>query len=90
MSPSAENKPTLTVEVLSLGSGGLIVENISSLQLLLADGSWLGIRPGHAPLVTATGDGELKYQQDDVEHTVMVKGGILTLKGDLVSILTTH
>lgn len=90
MSRLDEDGKTLTVEVLSLGSGGLRLENISSLQLLLADGSWLGLRPGHAPLVTATGDGELKYRQDGDEQTVQVKGGILTLRDDLVSILTTH
>ena len=90
MSRLDEDGKTLTVEVLSLGSGGMRLENISSLQLFLADGSWLGLRPGHAPLVTATGDGELKYRQDGDEQTVQVKGGILTLRDDLVSILTTH
>ena len=90
MSPSDDAEKRLKVEVLSLGSGGLILENISALQVLLADGSWLGVHPGHAPLVTATADGELKYRQDGEEITVLVRGGILTLKDDLVSILTTH
>ncbi|MCK9246173.1 MAG: hypothetical protein M0P11_04365 [Anaerolineaceae bacterium] len=90
MSSLDEQEKKLKVEVLSLGSGGMTLDNISSLQVLLADGSWLGIRPGHAPLVTATGDGELRYRQDDREQTVQVKGGILTLANDLVSILTTH
>lgn len=90
MGRSDEEKKKLKIEVLSLGSGGMTLEDISSLQVLLVDGSWLGIRPGHAPLVTATGDGELKYRQDDDEKKVQVKGGILTLKDDLVSILTTH
>ena len=90
MSSLDEQEKKLKVEVLSLGSGGMTLDNISSLQVLLADGSWLGIRPGHAPLVTATGDGELRDRQDDREQTVQVKGGILTLANDLVSILTTH
>ncbi len=85
----AENK-RLILEVLSLGSGGLNVEGISAMQVWLADGSWLGLHPGHAPLVTATADGELKYRQDGEEIIVLVRGGILTLKDDLVSILTTH
>lgn len=80
----------LKLEVLSLGSGGLNVEGISAMQVWLADGSWLGLRPGHAPLVTATADGELKYRQVGDEIIVQVRGGILTLKDDLVSILTTH
>ena len=85
----AENK-RLKLEVLSLGSGGLNVEGISAMQVWLADGSWLGLHPGHAPLVTATADGELKYRQVGDEIIVQVRGGILTLKDDLVSILTTH
>ena len=80
----------LKLEVLSLGSGGLNVEGISAMQVWLADGSWLGLHPGHAPLVTATADGELRYRQDGEEIIVQVRGGILTLKDDLVSILTTH
>ena len=80
----------LKLEVLSLGSGGLNVEGISAMQVWLADGSWLGLHPGHAPLVTATADGELRYRQDGEEIIVQVRGGILTLKDDAVSILTTH
>ena len=80
----------LKLEVLSLGSGGLNVEGISAMQVWLADGSWMGLHPGHAPLVTATTDGELKYRLDGEEIIVQVRGGILTLKDDTVSILTTH
>lgn len=87
---SQSNKNRLKLEVLSLGSGGLNVEGISAMQVWLAGGSWLGLHPGHAPLVTATADGELKYRQDGEEIVVQVRGGILTLKDDLVSILTTH
>jgi F0F1-type ATP synthase epsilon subunit len=75
---------------LSLGSGGLVLEGLNAIQVLLADASWLGIHPGHASLVTATMDGELKYWQNEEEKIVQVKGGILTLKDDLISILTTH
>lgn len=87
---SQDDSKRLKLEVLSLGSGGLNVEGISAMQVWLADGSWLGIHPGHAPLVTATADGELKYRQDGEEIIVQVRGGILTLKDDAVSILTTH
>ena len=88
MSPSDDKR--LKLEVLSLGSGGLNIEGISAMQVWLADGSWLGMHPGHAPVVTATADGELKYRQDGEEIIVQIRGGILTLKDDLVSILTTH
>ena len=54
------------------------------------DGSWLGIRPGHAPLIAATSDGEMKVRKDHQDQTVAIKAGILTLSDNLVSILTTH
>jgi len=90
MSPQPDRENLLRVQVLSLGSGGLELDRVEKLQVRLEDGSWLGIRPGHAAMIAATGDGELKYKQDDQDQTVAVKAGILTLSGDLVSILTTH
>ena len=72
-----EEAPTLRLEVLSLGSGGLMLEGITNVQLKLADGSWLGIRPGHAPLIAATDDGLLKYKQDG--RQTALKAGIMTL-----------
>lgn len=51
MNRQDEEKKTLTLEMLSLGSGGLKLENISSLQLLLADGSILA---GNSPRARPT------------------------------------
>ena len=80
----------LKVQVLSLGIGGLELERVEKLQVQLEDGSWLGILPGHAPMIAATGDGELNYRKDNQDYSVSVKAGILTLADNLVSILTTH
>ena len=90
MSRQSDSGKLLRVEVLSLGKGGLELEQVERLQVRLEDGSWLGIRPGHAAMIAATGDGELKYRKDNQDQTVSVKAGILTLSDNLVSILTTH
>jgi len=90
MSQQHDPDKLLKIQVLSLGKGGLELEQVERLQVWLEDGSWLGIRPGHAPMIAATGDGELKYRKDDQDQTVPVKAGILTLSDNLVSILTTH
>lgn len=90
MSQQSDSERLLRVEVLSLGSGGLELEQIEGLQVRLKDGSWLGIRPGHAPMIAAIGDGELKCRKDNQDQSVSVKAGILTLSDNLVSILTTH
>jgi len=90
MSQQSDSKKLLRVQVLSLGSGGLDLEQVESLQVRLKDGSWLGIRPGHAPMIAATSDGMLKFRKDNQDQTASVKAGILTLSDNLVSILTTH
>ncbi len=90
MSPQSDPEKLLKIQVLSLGSGGLELEQVEGLQVRLKDGSWLGIRPGHAAMIAATGDGELKYRKDSQDQVVSVKAGILTLADNLVSILTTH
>jgi len=90
MSQQSDSERLLRVEVLSLGSGGLELEQIEGLPVRLKDGSWLGILPGHAPMIAATGDGKLKYRKDNQDQSVSVKAGILTLSDNLVSILTTH
>ena len=90
MSRQSDSDQLLRVEVLSLGKGGLELDQVERLQVRLEDGSWLGILPGHAAMIAATGDGELKYRKDNQDQTVSVKAGILTLSDNLVSILTTH
>lgn len=90
MSRHPEPDNLLRVEVLSLGSGGLELEQVERLQVRLQDGSWLGIRPGHAAMIAATSDGELRYRKDNQDQSISVKAGILALSDNLVSILTTH
>ena len=90
MSQQSDSKKLLRVQVLSLGSGGLDLEQVESLQVRLKDGSWLGIHPGHAPMIAATSDGMLKFRKDNQDQTASVKAGILTLSDNLISILTTH
>ncbi len=85
------SKAKLQVQVLAVSGTTLQLEGVTRMQVLLEDGSWLGIRPGHAALISATHDGNLKYSDDDEEeHTVYVKSGILTLRDNVVRILTTH
>ncbi|HOT99382.1 MAG TPA: hypothetical protein PLO13_07365 [Anaerolineaceae bacterium] len=90
MSGQSDSEKLLRVQVLSLDSSGLELEQVERLQVRLKDGSWLGIHPGHAPMIAATSDGELKFRKDNQDQTASVKAGILTLSDNLVSILTTH
>ena len=90
MSGQSDSEKLLRVQVLSLDSSGLELEQVERLQVRLKDGSWLGIHPGHAAMIAATSDGMLKFRKDNQDQTVSVNAGILTLSDNLVSILTTH
>jgi len=46
MSGQSDSEKLLRVQVLSLDSSGLELEQVERLQVRLKDGSWLGIRPG--------------------------------------------
>jgi len=55
----------------------LEVDGASWGQVRLADEGWLGIYPGHAPLLAETMAGPLRYADDDGEHALDVLSGIL-------------
>ncbi|MEL7645317.1 MAG: hypothetical protein AAGU04_03485 [Anaerolineaceae bacterium] len=90
MSQQANPEKLLKVQVLSPGSDDLELEQVERLQIRLEDGSWLGIHPGHAAMIAATGDGELRYTKDNQDQTVFVKSGILSLEENQVRIFTTR
>lgn len=50
-------------------------------------GGYLGILPGHAPLITELGIGELSYRKDKETHYATVIGGFAEVLPDRVSIL---
>jgi F-type H+-transporting ATPase subunit epsilon len=66
----------------------LLKESVSKVNVPGANGC-LGILPGHAPLITELGIGELTYQRKnsgDVEHLAIISGFAEVL-GDRVSVL---
>ena len=47
-----------------------------------------GILSGHAPMVSALGDGKLVYTSAGKETVVKVSGGFLEVKDDVCSVMT--
>lgn len=88
MSPKLTEKG-FRVEIHSMARGPVVLENVSSLSVLLADGGWLGILPGHAPLIVATAEGEASYTSNAEQKKLHINSGILSLADNVVSILTT-
>jgi F-type H+-transporting ATPase subunit epsilon len=47
----------------------------------------MGILPQHAPLITALGEGELRFRQGDAEQIYAIGGGYLEVLGNQVTVL---
>jgi len=56
--------------------------------ILPGDEGYLGVRPGHTPLLTALTIGELCYVQGGARHYAAVRGGFAEVLPDRVSVLT--
>ncbi len=65
----------------------LEADEVSWVQIRLADEGWLGIYPGHAPLLAETLVGPLRYADDAGEHTFDVSSGILHVQEAEVALL---
>ena len=63
-------------------------EHVSEAQIPGLDG-YVGVLPGHAPLLGELGFGELSYKVAGQGHHVVVHGGFLEVSGDRVRVLCT-
>jgi F-type H+-transporting ATPase subunit epsilon len=61
-------------------------EEVTSITMPGKDG-YLGILPGHAPLLTELGEGELEYVSGGSKHVFVVLGGFAEVLGDRVILL---
>jgi F-type H+-transporting ATPase subunit epsilon len=56
--------------------------------ILPGEEGYLGVRPGHTPLLTALAIGEFCYVQGGARHYAAVRGGFAEVLPDRVSVLT--
>ena len=61
-------------------------DTVSEVQIPGKDG-YLGILPGHAPLITELGVGEITYRGDGMEYRLAVAWGFAEVLADKVTIL---
>ena len=67
----------------------LIREQVSEAQVPAANG-YLGVLPGHAPLLAELGTGELSYVSGGKRQSLSVSGGWVEVLPDRVRVLATH
>ena len=77
---------SLTLEVVTPERQLLHETGVREVQLPGLDG-FLGILPGHAPLLTELGIGELSYRRDGQRHYAVIVFGFAEVLPDRVSVL---
>ncbi len=80
MAPEAINLEVVTPE------RRVVQESAAEVQVPGAAG-YLGILPGHTPLLSELGTGVLRYRQGANVHRVVVSGGFVEVRGDRVIVL---
>ena len=66
----------------------LIDEDVDEVQAPAADG-YMGVLPGHAPLLTELGSGVLSFKQDGRARYLAIHGGIMEVLPDRVRVLAS-
>ena len=75
----------LTLQIVS-ADRSLVNEQVDEVQIPGADG-YLGILPGHTPLLTTLQVGELWYRQGPEKHYLAIAFGFAEIQPDRITIL---
>jgi F-type H+-transporting ATPase subunit epsilon len=77
--------PTLELEIVT--PARLVVRDRAEVVQIPGKDGYLGILPGHAPLITELGIGEISYQEKGQSHCLAVAWGFAEVLPNRVSIL---
>ncbi len=64
----------------------VLEKEVKSLVVPASDG-YVGILPGHAPLVTSLGIGVLNYKSDNDDDLIAISGGFMEVSENKISIM---
>ena len=64
----------------------LVEDSVDEVQIRAKDG-YLGVLPGHAPLITELGTGEMSYRQGKTETYLAIINGFAEVLPDQVTVL---
>jgi len=78
----------LSLNVLTPEGSILDKEALYSVNVPLADGCPIGIKPGHAPLIAETIQGPVRFRSLDGENQIELHAGVLDIRDNQVIILT--
>ena len=81
-------KGRLTLKVLTPEGMLFTKEGLDAVNIPLADGRPIGIRPGHAPLIAETMKGAIHYRFINQEDEFYLHAGVLEIREDVIMLLT--
>jgi F-type H+-transporting ATPase subunit epsilon len=67
----------------------LVDAQVTDAELPGKDG-YMGVLPGHAPLLSALGKGTLTYSASGVKHVLNIDGGFVEVFDNHVRVLADH
>ena len=80
---------SLTLRILSPEGKIIEIVNLSAVNISMVNNRSIGIRPGHAPLIAETKRGAVTYRKSGEEEKIHIHAGVLEIRNDVVTILTT-
>ena len=80
--------PQLNLRIFSPDGISIEKTELTSISVPLADHGWIGIKPGHAPLIAETVRGAVRFQSELGEDSIEIHPGVLEIKDNTVIILT--
>ena len=67
----------------------LVDAQVTEAELPGKDG-YMGVLPGHAPLLSALGKGTLTYSEGGAKHVIKIDGGFVEVFDNHVRVLADH
>jgi F0F1-type ATP synthase epsilon subunit len=81
------NQKTLLLNIVAPEGLLRTEENLTAINITLANGSFLGIRPGHAPLIAETNEGKVHFRSGSTRGDYELHAGVLEVRDNVVTIL---
>jgi F0F1-type ATP synthase epsilon subunit len=79
----------LSLKVITPEGAILEMDGLTAINVQLADENPIGIRPGHAPLLSSTKQGVIKIKSAKGVDSISLRAGVLKIRKNQVTILTS-
>lgn len=80
--------PLLSLRILTPEGAIFEKKDLTSVTVPLVDGGPIGIRPGHAPLIGETAQGNIRYQTKSEYESIELHPGVLEINDNVIIIMT--